>query len=94
MDLDDVFAPTKVEQEYRRTISHIECVRAHWDEITEVKGYLANDELELAWGVLEALPQDVQIGLYRATSKGGIWTLEERRKLDSRKLFVTEDVVI
>jgi hypothetical protein len=89
MDLDDAFNSTQVEKEYKRTCAHIECVREHWDEVTEIKGYLANDELEMAWGVFGALPQPVQIGLYRASTKGGVWTMDERRKLDARKLAVS-----
>ena len=81
MNLDDLYAPSTVEKEYRRTCEHMQYVRAWWDEVSNIKELLQNGQVEQAQSVYQDLPESVQIGLWRATRKGSCWTVEERRLL-------------
>ena len=56
-------------------------VRLWWDEISAIKEAIANNQSDIARGVFNDLPEDVRIGLWRATSKGGVWTVQERKEL-------------
>ena len=78
MQLDDVYNSDK---DYRRLVRHMELVRIHWDTVHNVKELLANGQIEPARLVFGELPEDVRIGLWVATTKGGVWTVEERKML-------------
>lgn len=70
MDLDEL-----------KMMEYMALVREWWDAINEIKGHLSNDELELAVLAYRDMPEPVQRGLWKATTKGGVWTIEEREKL-------------
>jgi len=67
--------------ELQTLIEHVACVRDYYDEVTEVKSLIANDDVGGARDVLKDLPQDAQKLLWRAPSKGGIFTTEERASI-------------
>ena len=62
-------------------LDYMVLVREYWDQITEIKERLANDEDSLAALTFSELPENVRIGLWRATTKGGVWTIQERARL-------------
>ena len=63
-------------------IAHMNAARENFDEVVGIKTAIANEEWEEAadlWGdVNDATRND----LWRATTKGGIWTIEERKHMD------------
>jgi hypothetical protein len=68
----------------QEVVSHIEyaaLVREHFDEIAYIKGHLANDEIQEARAVYKELTPELQMRLWRAPTKGGIFTTEERAKM-------------
>jgi deoxycytidylate deaminase len=62
-------------------IEYLNLVRECWDTITEVKGYLANDEIENARASFKELDVETQKKLWRAPTKGSAFSTEERAKL-------------
>lgn len=84
MELDDVYGPTTVVKEYKRTIEHVALVRDYWDEVTRIKELIANgqnDDARALFHDIRSISEIVRIGLWRATTKGGCWTIEERKVL-------------
>ena len=79
-------------------LDHVACVREHWESIECIKTNLQNSQLEDEFNrsvcleqALEAwreLGEDVMKVLWRAPSKGGIFTTLERKLLDEA---ATED---
>lgn len=63
-------------------IAHMNAARENFDEVVGIKEAIANEEWERAadlWGdVSDATRND----LWRATTKGGIWTIDERKHMD------------
>lgn len=63
-------------------IAHMNAARENFDEVVGIKEAIANEEWERAadlWGdVNDATRND----LWRATTKGGIWTIDERKHMD------------
>lgn len=59
----------------------MEYVREYWDEVSAIKELIQNDQHEAARSVFGDLTESVRIGLWRATTKGGCWTIEERKVL-------------
>ena len=84
LNLDDVFESSTVEREYKRTIAHLELVRVYWDEISAIKELIANgqdEEARMLWNDRRTFTESVKIGLWRAPTKGGCWTIMERNVL-------------
>jgi len=59
-------------------------VREHWDDINEIKTGLQNQDYEIAYTVWHELGKDAQILLWRAPTKGGVFTTEERTLLKNQ----------
>lgn len=66
-------------------VDYMALVREHFDTIVAVKTHLANDEVEDARAAYKELPQNIQIALWAAPSKGGIWTTAERAAMKGTK---------
>ncbi len=62
-------------------IGYMALVRENWDQIHEIKEKLANFEIEAAKGLLLEFPEPLRISLWKAPSRGGVWTTEERALL-------------
>lgn len=62
----------------RAPVDYMKLVREHFDTIVEVKTRLANDEVEDARAAYKELEQPVQVALWAAPTKGGIFTTAER----------------
>jgi hypothetical protein len=62
-------------------LDYMALVREHFDTIVEVKTHVANDEIAEGRAAFKELDVATQQALWRAPSKGGIWTTEERAKM-------------
>jgi len=62
-------------------VSYMTLVREYLDAIYEVKVALANDDVETARVILGDIPEDQQKQLWKAPSKGGIFTTMERKQI-------------
>ena len=63
-------------------IAHMNAARENFDEVTGIKTAIANEDWELAadmWGDVDDATRN---DLWRATTKGGIWTIDERKHMD------------
>jgi len=64
-------------------------IRDRFDEISGIKEALANEEYDLAGGYWQDIPKVETDLLWRAPTKGGIFTTEERGKMENaRKHFI------
>lgn len=76
-----------------RFIAHNDKVREHWDSISTIKEALSNQWWEAVAECEAEIPRDDYVELWKAPSKGGIWTTLERSQMKSdemnaaRKLF-------
>ena len=64
-------------------VEHNELVRDHIETISLAKEHIANEEYALAKGCLDDLDQEVKEKLWRAPSRGGMWTTAERKIMQS-----------
>jgi len=64
-------------------VEHNELVRDHIETISLAKEHIANEEFALAKGCLDDLDQEVKEKLWRAPSRGGMWTTAERKIMQS-----------
>lgn len=77
-------------------IDYIGTVRGYFEQINYIKNALAVDDYETAAEGEAEIPLDVLQSLWKAPSKGGVWTTLERTALKSdemnaaRKLFTRE----
>lgn len=61
--------------------TYMALVEEHWVSVVAIKQYLADDKIEAAVEAYNELGHDVMIGLWKAPTKGGIFTTEERKTL-------------
>ena len=62
---------------------HNAAVRDHIESVVAIKHFLLNDDYSAAYEAMSEIPQDDARAMWVATSAGGIWTTEERRKMKS-----------
>lgn len=82
-------------QQLEYLIKHLDAVREHWDSIVDIKFYLHTYEdvsflatsmhLGYAAEAWFELPENVQEVLWRAPSKGSVWTTQERDMIKSKE---------
>lgn len=70
-------------EEMEFLISHSNAVRENIEEVYRIKECIANDDLDGAAGYYSDLDRDVQVALWRAPSKGGVWTTAERKLMSA-----------
>lgn len=73
--------PTKEEQEARRRAAHDAAFDKHSASVEVIKERIAQGDLQGAAVAWSEIPQDDQMALWLATSKGGCFTTEERRTI-------------
>jgi hypothetical protein len=61
---------------------HMIAARDNWDTIHKIKEHIANKEYEDAATVWGDVTESQRVVLWRAPTKGGIWTSEERELMD------------
>lgn len=64
-------------------IEHMAKVREHFESIAAIKTHLLQDEYSSAYEAWSEIPHDDKPILWRAPTKGGIFTTEERGKMKS-----------
>ncbi len=64
-----------------RIIEHVATVRDFFDEVAEVKERIANDDVGGALLTMKEIPHEAKNSLWRAPTKGGIFTTAERAAL-------------
>jgi len=62
---------------------HNAAVRDHIESVVAIKCFLLNDDYSAAYEAMSEIPQDDARAMWVATTAGGIWTTEERRKMKS-----------
>jgi recombination protein RecT len=72
---------SKEDQTLARLLSHMAAVRAEWESVVWMKQALKDDDSLAFLEVWMDLSHDLQIKLWQAPSKGGIWTTREREKI-------------
>lgn len=70
-------------EEHDFLVTHSNAVRENLEEIYQIKAAIANDDLMTAAGYYADMDRDVVTALWRAPSKGGIWTTAERKLMQA-----------
>lgn len=68
---------------YEKAKRHADAVRANWDSITKIREGIAVNNLDVAAEAWEEMDNDTKTELWLSTTKGGIFTTEERRIIHS-----------
>ena len=64
-------------------VAHANAVRENLEEIYQIKAAIANEDIMTAAGYYADMNRDVVTALWRAPSKGGIWTTAERKLMQA-----------
>ena len=64
-------------------IAHMNAARENLEEVYRIKECIANGDLQGAAGWYADMDRDTQVALWRAPSKGRIWTTEERKLMSA-----------
>lgn len=64
-------------------VTHANAVRENLEEIYQIKAAIANDDIISAAGYYADMSRDVVTALWRAPTKGGIWTTAERKLMQA-----------
>lgn len=71
----------KQDAELSRLLAHMAAVRDNWPSIVWCKDALAKDEKWAFLEVWQEMSHETHRALWVATTKGGIWTVEERKRM-------------
>lgn len=66
-------------------LDHMQAVRDNWPSIAYIKSGIENGDLSTAVEAWRELDQEVQMALWKAPSKGGIFTTHERTVMKSNE---------
>lgn len=72
-----------LKQEQDRMAVHMQAVRDNWESVEAIQTGIASGDLPLAAEAWFELPDDAKGDLWRATTKGGIFTTQERAVISS-----------
>ena len=64
-------------------LDHMNAAREHWQSVSAIKEAIASDDLPFACQLYAELGHEAQEALYKAPSKGGIFTTAERTYMRS-----------
>ena len=62
-------------------LEHSNAVRENIEEVYRIKECIANGDIQGAAGYYADMSREVQVALWKAPSKGGVWTTEEREMM-------------
>ena len=68
-------------QENARLIAAMDIVKDLWPVITSIKEFIENEKIDEAQRMWAMFTQDDQMTLWIAPTKGGVFTVEERKAL-------------
>jgi len=74
----DEMSDALYQQGAAQQIEYMALVREHWDTIAYMKDHLAQNKIDTAREAYKELDIDVQKALWRAPTKGGVFTTKER----------------
>ena len=75
----------ELELELKRQIEYMEVVRKYWDNISYCKEQIAIDNIDAAREAYKELDRDTQMILWKAPTKGGVFTTAERKLMKEGK---------
>ena len=75
-------------------LDHMEAVRNNWESVTAIKQAIADDDINYGCQLYSELSHETQERLYKAPTKGGIFTTEERTYMKSNEWNATMKAVI
>ena len=84
----------KVAESTDYLLDHMEAVRDNWESITAIKKAVAIDDMTYGCQLYSELSHETQERLYKAPTKGGIFTTEERNYMRSNEWNATMKLVI
>ena len=58
-------------------------MRENIEEVYRIKECIANGDIQGAAGYYADMSRDVQVALWKAPSKGGVWTTDERKLMSA-----------
>ena len=64
-------------------LDHMSAAREHWQSVSAIKEAIEQDDLPFACQLYAELGHEAQEALYKAPSKGGIFTTAERNYMRS-----------
>lgn len=73
----------KVQESIDYLLEHMEAARDNWQSVSAIKEAIASDDLPFACQLYAELGHEAQQKLYKAPSKGGIFTTAERNYMRS-----------
>ena len=76
-------APVSGGEDFAFLLEHSNAVRENIEEVYRIKECIANNDIEGAAGYYADMSREVQIALWKAPSKGGVWTTEERKLMSA-----------
>ena len=79
-----------IDPDHQRLIEHITIAREHLETILYVKKMIAFDDIKEAVLAMDEISNEDKIKLWRAPSKGSIWTTEERKAMKSNEWYQTK----
>jgi len=74
----DEMSDALYQQGAAQQIEYMALVREHWDTIAYMKDHLAQNKIDAAREAYKELDVDIQRALWRAPTKGGVFTTKER----------------
>lgn len=80
------------EAEYDRQVSHMAVVRDHFASIAAIKDGIATENWSAALEAWRELDRDVQTALWRAPTKGGVFSTLEREMIRKLPELENEDI--
>jgi hypothetical protein len=66
-------------EEHEFLVKHSNATRENIEEVYRIKECIANDDIEGAAGYYADMSRETQVALWRAPTKGGVWTKDERK---------------
>ena len=84
----------KVAESIDYLLDHMEAVRNNWESVTAIKQAIADDDINYGCQLYSELSHETQERLYKAPTKGGIFTTEERTYMKSNEWNATMKAVI
>ena len=76
-------APVSGGEDFAFLLEHSNAVRENIEEVYQIKSCIANDDMQGAAGYYADMSREVQVALWKAPSKGGVWTTEERKLMSA-----------
>ena len=74
-----------MDERIQELVHHNSVVREHIESIVAIKTYLLDEDYSSAFEAISEIPDEDKASLWRAPTKGGIWTTQERGQMKSNE---------